>query len=116
MSLLMPWLIFLFVGAYDWGFYAHALIATESAARVGALYGATASNGQVSATTACTVALDELKIASNLTGLTTCGALPAIVTRSCTTAAGLSAVLIEVTYQSLQLIPIPGLLKGQSTF
>jgi hypothetical protein len=33
-ALLMPWYVFLFVGAFDWGFLAHALISTESAARV----------------------------------------------------------------------------------
>jgi hypothetical protein len=37
-SMMMPWFVFLFVGAFDWGFFAHALISTQSAARVAALY------------------------------------------------------------------------------
>ena len=28
MAMLMPWYVFLFVGAFDWGYYAHALIST----------------------------------------------------------------------------------------
>jgi TadE-like protein len=41
--MLLPWVLFLFVGAYDWGFYAHALISTENAARTAALWGANLS-------------------------------------------------------------------------
>jgi hypothetical protein len=114
-SLLLPWFIFLFVGAYDWGFYAHALISIESAARVAALNSANAGGGNVSATTACNLVLDELKIAANTTNVTTCSALPVIVTPTCTTTAGLNAVQVAVTYRSLQLVPIPGLLQGQAT-
>ena len=72
LSLMLPWFLFLFVGGFDWGFYAHALISTESAARVGALYGAGAPAGNVSSVTVCTLVLDEFKIVSNVTGLTTC--------------------------------------------
>ena len=42
-SLMTPWLIFMFIGAMDWGFYAYALIATEAAARVGCMYASTSS-------------------------------------------------------------------------
>jgi len=38
MALLLPWYFFLFVGTFDWGFYAHALISTEAAARTAVLY------------------------------------------------------------------------------
>lgn len=34
-ALLSPWIFFLFVGTLDMGFYTHALIATQNAARVG---------------------------------------------------------------------------------
>jgi hypothetical protein len=115
MTFLMPWFIFLFVGAFDWGFYSHALISTASAARVAALYGSNASGGNVSATTVCNRVLDEFKITSNTTNLTSCTALPVQVTRSCTTTAGLNTVQVAVTYQTFQLIPIPGLLPGQAT-
>jgi len=112
---MMPWLIFLFVGVFDWGFYSHALISIESAARVAALYGSSASGGNVSASAICSRVLDELKISANTSGISTCMALPVIVTPSCTTTAGLNAVQVAVTYQTLQLIPIPDLLTGQAT-
>ena len=115
MTLLMPWLIFLFVGGFDWGFYSHALISVESAARVAALLGSNSTGGKVSATAVCSSVLDELKITSNVVGLSTCAATPVTVTRSCTTTAGLNAVQVAVTYQTLKLIPIPGVLMGQAT-
>ena len=37
-AFLAPWVIFLFVGAFDMGFYCYALICTENAARIGAMY------------------------------------------------------------------------------
>jgi Flp pilus assembly protein TadG len=115
MTLLMPWFIFLFVGAFDWGFYAHALISVESAARVAALYGSAASGGNVSATTACTYVLGELNVASNVVNVSNCSASPVQLSRTCTTLAGLNAVQMAVTYQTLSLIPIPGLLNSQFT-
>ena len=114
MALLMPWFVFLFVGAYDWGFYAHALISTESAARVAALY---LASGPASSSQACTYALEELRIVANVgSSVTTCSALPVIVTSSCTTTASLSTAQVAVTYQTLSLIPIPLLLESQATF
>jgi len=47
-------------------------------------------------------------------GVTSCAALPVVVAVSCTTTAGLNAIQVAVTYQTLQLIPIPGLLKRQA--
>ena len=113
MTMLMPWFIFLFVGAFDWGFYAHALISVQSAARVAALYGSSASSGNVSATAACTYVLGELKVVSNVSNVASCSASPVQVTRSCTTLGGLNAVQMAVTYQTMTLIPIPGLLNNQ---
>ena len=37
LSLMMPWLFFLFVGALDFGFYSYALISVQNSARVAAL-------------------------------------------------------------------------------
>jgi Flp pilus assembly protein TadG len=37
-ALLLPWVLFLFVGAFDLGFYNYALISTQNAARVAAWY------------------------------------------------------------------------------
>lgn len=116
-SLLLPWVIFLFVGAYDWGFYAHALISTEDAARVAALYGA--NNGGGGTTTACNLVLQEMSISVNVTGLTApcpgpiSDSSPVAVSLSCTTLDSVNAVQAGVTYRTMQLIPIPGLLAGK---
>jgi len=122
MAMLMPWYIFLFVGAFDWGFFSHALISTASAARVVALYSsqsaAYAATNSTNTTNTCTLALEELRYADNdLSTLTTCTALPVIVSYSSVTGAdGQAAASVTVQYQTLQLIPIPGLLAGQFTF
>ena len=121
MAFFMPWYIFLFVGVYDWGFYAHAMISTASAARVAAIYTSTNATTQADSTMACTYALEELRIAPNIgTSMTTCNALPVIVTATAKTgvqsADGQAASEVAVTYQTNQLIPIPGLLKAQHTF
>lgn len=119
MALMLPWFIFLFVGAFDWGYYAHALISTESAARVGAMYAS--ANAAHAADTAgvCTLVLEELRIVPNIgTGLTTCTAAPVVASTQLvgSGADGQQAAQVSVTYTTLQLIPIPGLLKNQATF
>jgi Flp pilus assembly protein TadG len=119
-ALLSPWVFFLFVGAFDWGFYAHALISTENATRVAALYGANLSGGTVSTTEACTLVLNELSIASNVAGLSGCtgpvsDTQPVVLAVTCTTLDSVHAVQVAVTYRTLQLIPIPGLLSGKVT-
>jgi Flp pilus assembly protein TadG len=38
LTFMMPWLLFLFVGVFDFGFYAYALIATQNAARAVAIH------------------------------------------------------------------------------
>jgi Flp pilus assembly protein TadG len=116
-SLLMPWFIFLFVGTFDCGFYAHALLSTESAARVAALYTSTSTSTAGDQATACTLALQELSVAANVPSSGTCTALPVIVSASQVSGAdGQPASQVSVTYQTLSLIPIPGLLNKQFTF
>jgi Flp pilus assembly protein TadG len=117
MALFLPWYIFLFVGAFDWGVYAHSLISIENAARVAALYTSSSSTTASDATAACTYALEELRISSNIgSGTTTCVALPVIVTGTAKTGAdGKPASEVVVTYQTPSVIPIPGLLVGRVT-
>src|ERR1035438_7159003 len=84
-SLMTPWLIFLFIGSMDWGFYAYSLIATEAAARVGCMYASTSSavlTAQVAnSSTVCTYALEQLRKMSNVgSSVTTCSAAPVTVT------------------------------------
>ena len=40
-TLLFPMFVFLFIGAFDWGFYIHALISAENAVRSAASYAST---------------------------------------------------------------------------
>lgn len=123
-SLLMPWYVFLFVGAFDYGFFSYSLIATQTAASVGAIYCATSSSTVADATTACGYALDQLRNLPNVgSTLTTCGtsttvttAAPVAVSASSVTGPDLNpATSVTVTYMTPQLIPIPGLLPGKLT-
>ncbi|HLH15837.1 MAG TPA: TadE family protein [Bryobacteraceae bacterium] len=120
MALLMPWYLFLFVGAFDWGFYAHALISTESAARVAALYASQSAGKAGDLAHVCPIVLSELSVAPNVgSNMTTCNALPVIVTTSYLPkggADGQDAAQVSVTYQTVGVIPIPGLLENQATF
>jgi Flp pilus assembly protein TadG len=124
MALLLPWYMFLFVGAFDWGYYAHALISTESAARVAGTYAATSVTTATDTTNVCLFALQELSIVPNVSGVTTCsGSSPVRVTATELTnsttpasADGQNAAQVTVQYTTLQLIPIPLLLTNQATF
>jgi Flp pilus assembly protein TadG len=148
-ALMMPWLVFLFVGVFDFGFYCYAAICTQSAARAAAV--ATSQSGSSQTTTIeCSAALGELNSLPNMWNppVTTCAAsaslitnaLPvavAIATLTCTPnansfPAGLkcadcttnncnpandpiapTSVQTAVTYQTLPMIPIPGILTGR---
>lgn len=119
MALMLPWYLFLFVGTFDWGYYAHALISTESAARVAALYtsqsAATAANQSV----ACILANEELRVSQNISssGTPTCASSPLVVTAASVTGPdNSSASQVSVTYTTVSLIPIPLLLPAQATF
>lgn len=125
MALMLPWYVFFFVGTYDWGFYAHALISTESAARVAAEYTSQSSAQAANQATACILANEELRTMNNVggTATSTCSSSPLIVTaaqvgpgQTNTNSADLQqASQITVQYTTVGLIPIPGLLKGSAT-
>jgi Flp pilus assembly protein TadG len=118
LAFFLPWFVFLFVGVLDWGFYMHALISTESAARTAVLYTSSKEANVADGTTACAYVLEELRVMNNITpGLTTCNALPVIVTATKEDPGpdGLPAAKVTVTYQTQQLIPIPRLMPGRVT-
>ena len=116
LSLIVPWYIFLFVGVFDWGFYSHALISVQSAVRVAGLYAAGQSS-LPSVSSVCPYVRNELKIVANVNDSLTCTASPIVLTvTSVTGADGNPAYRISLTYTTLQLIPIPGLLTNQATF
>ena len=109
-ALLGPWIFFLFAGAFDMGLFAYSLISAQNAARVAAEYTSTSSTTAVNTSAACRYVLDEMNGLSNVRSLTTCGALPLIVTASAVSGPdGTAASEVSVTYRSNMLIPIPGL-------
>lgn len=123
---ILPWYVFLFVGAFDFGFYSYSLISTTNAARVAGFYCANASSTCASGdATMCTYAIGQLQNLPNMgSAVTTCAASPLTVTRDYETAAstncpdgasGKGCVTVTVAYDTPQLIPIPGLLPSQMT-
>ena len=119
--LLVPWYIFLFVGTFDFGFYAYSLIATSAAARVSAGYCAASSGTCPDNSTSCTsFAIGQLKYMPNIgTAVTTCNAAPLTVTVSYPAAASCPdtnpCTTVTVVYVTPQLVPIPGVFPGQLT-
>jgi Flp pilus assembly protein TadG len=115
-ALLLPMLVFLFVGAFDMGFYCYALIGVENATRVAVEYTAASTFTASDSASACTLALNELARVANLNGVSGCGSLPLKVNATAVTGPdGFPASQVSVQYQSSTFIPIPGLLTGRLT-
>ena len=126
-ALLAPWIFFLFIGVLDFGFYSYALICTQNAARSAAL--ANASQGGANSTSACTIVMNEMNSLPNRSLLTSCivGTCPSttgsvtktqpLAVTACAVAGpdGGQAVHVIVSYFSIPMIPIPGVLTGQLT-
>jgi Flp pilus assembly protein TadG len=116
LALLSPWVFILFIGALDWGFYSYALVSLEAATRTAALYASTDSGSAVDQTTACQLVLGEMRTLPNIgAAVTACGANPVVTTQKITGPDGAFAAQVTVTYQTVGLIPIPGLLSKQAT-
>jgi len=117
LSFLMPWIFFLFVGALDFGFYSHALISTENAARVAALNAGSSLASASSQRDACYHVQRELSKMPNGSAFPyDCNAAPLVVTATrYTDAEGMPATRVQVSYDTLTLMPIPGLVPGQLT-
>jgi Flp pilus assembly protein TadG len=122
---ILPWYVFLFVGAFDYGFYSYSLISTTTAARVAGYYCAKKS-GTCAAddATMCGYAIGQLKNLPNMgAAVTACAGAPLTVTRTYHAAgadcpdgsAGIGCVAVTVVYVTPQLVPIPGLLPSQLT-
>jgi Flp pilus assembly protein TadG len=118
LTLLAPWLLFLFVGVVDMGFFTYSLIAVENAARIGAEY--TSGNPLLANDqgTACIKVRHELAMLPNVAGLTDCSNSTLTVTAvSVPIGPDLKpATSVSVTYRGVGLVPIPGLLTGRLTF
>ena len=115
-SLLAPWMVFLMVGVLDLGFYFFAAITTENAARVAAQYGAAGPSTAGDTAGACAYALQEALTLPGLNSGMNCQSLPFVVTLTSTAGPdGTPASTASVTYQSIPMIPIPGLLESRLT-
>ncbi len=116
-TLLVPWYVFLFVGAFDMGLYGYALIGVENAARVAALVCSASATTCSNSAIPCGFALDQLRNLPNIgSGLSTCTASPLTVTVSQISGPdGGSATQVTVAYVSPALASIPGVLPGQYT-
>ena len=126
LTFMLPWLLFLFVGVFDFGFYAYALIATQNAARAAAVHNSISSMAASDPDgSGCRIVVAELQSTSNGRNLACpqgSGLLagpPLWVTSTLATGAnspdGNDAAQVVVKYQTDLLIPIPGLLPGQLT-
>lgn len=112
----LPFLLFMFVGAFDYGFFAQALITTENAARVAAMYTSSSTTAATDSSTACTYALAEFAKTPNTSGLGSCSAAPLTVSATAVTGPdGANASQVTVAYQTSRFIAIPGLLPPQLT-
>src|SRR3954466_11817603 len=72
LALLSPWIVFLFIGVFDYGFYAYSLITLEAATRSAALWNSSHAT-PADTTAACTVVTGEMQTLVNMNGVTTCG-------------------------------------------
>jgi len=136
MAFMMPWIAFLFVGIFDFGFYSYAAIATQNAARAVAIQSA---NG--GAVNICQSAKNELGFLPNVPGTSCAGTqagvsnatpiwvctgiltnttavvcgLPTAICADCALDNAASSIKAVVTYMSVPMVPIPGVLTGRLT-
>src|SRR5208283_3134176 len=112
-TLLVPWMVFSFVAAFNFGIFAYALISTENAARSAAMYAAqsltVAQSGSIVAQV-CPYALGDLEDAPGVgAGVSTCTGSPVTVTVTPRTpgSGNMNTVRVSVTYNTMQMIPLP---------
>jgi Flp pilus assembly protein TadG len=116
-AFMMPWLAFLFIGILDVVFYYYAAICTQEAARVAAIQYASFTSDT------CIAAIGALNGLPNMIGVSTCAGPVVTVTATPLTAtcpdvavnAATSCEQVAVTYTTIPMIPIPGILTGKLT-
>ncbi len=122
-SLMAPWILFLFMGTMDFGFYAYSAVATENAARAAVERTAIDATTAADSLTACQYALTELKGMANARALSGCATSAgsvnssqpvAVVATQVTGIDGTQASQVAVTYQAIPMFTIPGI-PGQYT-
>ena len=116
LALLSPWVLLLFIGVLDWGFYSYSLITLEAAVRSATVNARLSTTNAVDSAAACTIVLGEMKSLPNVKTLSSCGGTPLTVTASMVTGPDSSdAAQVSVTYQTPSLITLPGMLGKQFT-
>jgi Flp pilus assembly protein TadG len=117
MVFISPWIFLLFIGALDWGFYASALVSLQAGVRSAVTYTATGSSTASSSSEACTIVLNEIRKLPNIgSGTTDCSSNPVVTAEYLASGPGGSpASRVTVTYTSITLVPMPGLLRKQFT-
>lgn len=124
-ALMLPWLIFSFMGTLDFGFATYALISLESAARVAAVYAsstyATAQDTVANPASgeACRYALEEMRNAPNVgRSVRTCSASDPVQLAATLNVPGsdgtLETATVSVTY-TVHLLAIPAIMPSQIT-
>jgi Flp pilus assembly protein TadG len=111
----LPYLLFAFVGAFDLGNYSWALMKTQDAARAAVLYTSSGTSTATDSAGACTRVLAEMSDAPNLAGQSSCTGALTVTASLVTGPDGNNASQVTVSYQTVPLIAIPGLLPGQTT-
>jgi Flp pilus assembly protein TadG len=121
-ALMSPWILLLFIAVFNFGFYAYTMIAVENAARVAALHTSGDPLTADDSAFACFYALQELRTMPNVgSGVSctagcaagsTCTAGPISVRAQRVNAGvdGAPASQVSVTYQGIQLFPLPWLM------
>jgi Flp pilus assembly protein TadG len=115
-ALILPWLVYCFVGAFDLGIYSYALISAQSAARVVGMYASSSTSTAQNPAMACTYALAELQDSPGMATTSSCasGGVVGVSTSYLATGAdGLPAAQVSITYKPPQLIGLPGMLSGK---
>src|SRR5439155_18845131 len=110
-ALMAPWIFLLFMGILDFGFYAYAAISVENATRASALYATTTVRGAITDSQgACDYVRQELQNMLNAASFSaSCNAAPLVVTTAATTVGGKPANQVTVTYQTVNMFPLPWL-------
>jgi Flp pilus assembly protein TadG len=109
-TLMAPWIFFLFVGVLDFGFYAYAFISTENAARAAALLTSKSQIAAADQASACAIVLSEMTWAAYGRNISpTCSIAPLVVTATLVNGPDSTpAAQVEVQYTTIPMIPIPG--------
>ena len=125
-TLMAPWIFFLFVGVLDFGFYAYAFISVENAARSAALLTSQSKTSASDQLDACALVLNQLQGSSSYgrtlpAGCSDTFQKPAdCINKPCllvnatlvTDSSGNDAAQVEVKYATIGMIPIPGVLAS----